>query len=228
MDLSFKIIGDPPGGAANIKYTLSQHCRVFCESEALVEDLALVSNQVNLNDSSIYQGSVWTNEGQSLQVGIDSLVGELVSANGDEVSIQIKSNVLARIDDPAHWGLAYAEDHATAQSYGFIKLELMTTSGTEDISSKSLLSPPMLSPNPAHDKTTVGWYQEDAAEVSLSVFDMLGKPVAEFACGYISHGAHLKDLPIADLAPGVYLLQMRHVSMEGVRQTVPQRLVIAQ
>ncbi|MFN0215190.1 MAG: hypothetical protein ACKVT2_13115 [Saprospiraceae bacterium] len=228
LDVHFKIIGHPPGGAASIKYTLSQYCRVGSESEAFLEDLAEVDARVSLNYWPLYGCEVFTHTAELKEDGISNLTGTETYAIGENVSVQIFSDVFAKIRNPPRKLVSNETDNAWAESYGSIKLELTTTTNTEEAFRQSLLSAPVLTPNPASGKTSVIWQQEDVAEVSISVVDMLGKSTTEIACGLRLPGSYREDITLADLGPGIYLLQMRHKSREGVRQTVPQRLVIVE
>lgn len=60
-------------------------------------------------------------------------------------------------------------------------------------------------PNPFNPATTIGWQLPEAGEVSIRVFDQLGRQVGVVADGFFPAGAHSAAFDGSRLASGVYL-----------------------
>jgi hypothetical protein len=85
-------------------------------------------------------------------------------------------------------------------------------------SAAAVLSVPR--PNPFRDRTTLAIHLDQAQEVEVALYDVLGRRVRHVRSGPLSAGAHLLHVAGADLVPGLYVL---HVTGEGFALT--QRLV---
>lgn len=59
-------------------------------------------------------------------------------------------------------------------------------------------------PNPARQQATLSYALTEATEVSLEVYDLLGRRVATLARGRKEAGRHSKKLDVSDLSSGVY------------------------
>lgn len=65
-------------------------------------------------------------------------------------------------------------------------------------------------PNPANNTLHIKYYLQSPAEVSFSLTDLQGRVIREFSNGKPSStGYHVEPFNIADVPPGLYLLQMR-------------------
>ncbi len=60
-------------------------------------------------------------------------------------------------------------------------------------------------PNPFNPATTIGWELPEAGDVSIRVFDQLGREVAEVARGFFPAGPHAASFDGSRLASGTYL-----------------------
>lgn len=60
-------------------------------------------------------------------------------------------------------------------------------------------------PNPFNPATTIGWQLPEAADVSIRVFDQLGRQVGVVAEGFFAAGAHSAAFDGSRLTSGVYL-----------------------
>ena len=63
-------------------------------------------------------------------------------------------------------------------------------------------------PNPAASGATVRYTLAEAADVTLAVFDVLGRRVAVLAEGPLATGVHTASLDAAALPPGLYLVRL--------------------
>ena len=64
-------------------------------------------------------------------------------------------------------------------------------------------------PNPVRDRAAVPFSLAEAGEVRVSVHDARGREVAVLADGHREAGAHEALWETGDLAPGVYVVQLR-------------------
>jgi hypothetical protein len=76
-------------------------------------------------------------------------------------------------------------------------------------------------PNPVRDAATLRFSLPDAADVTLAVYDVLGRRVAVLADGLRASGPHEVSFDASGLPGGVYLVRLS----EGARHTT-QRLVV--
>ncbi len=76
-------------------------------------------------------------------------------------------------------------------------------------------------PNPARGAVTLRYSLPEAADVTLAVFDVLGRRVAVLADGTVPAGAHEASLDVDGLPSGVYL-----VRLTAGTQHAAQRLVV--
>ncbi len=92
---------------------------------------------------------------------------------------------------------------------------------SEDRSGQLALAPAF--PNPAADRTTLGFTLRRAAPTTLTVRDLLGRPVRTVALGSLPAGDHRYELSTAALAPGVYTYSLSAGSIQLTRKLLVQR-----
>ncbi|MFA5669496.1 MAG: T9SS type A sorting domain-containing protein [Balneolaceae bacterium] len=63
-------------------------------------------------------------------------------------------------------------------------------------------------PNPFNPLTTISFYIPDAAEVKLSVFNIVGQPVAELIYSSLAKGEHKIEWDATDIPSGMYIYQL--------------------
>lgn len=73
-------------------------------------------------------------------------------------------------------------------------------------------------PNPFNPSTTIGFSLPEAADVSLTVYDLSGRQVAELARGVMQPGNHTVAFHADQLATGVYFYQLQAGSFTQVRK----------
>ena len=73
-------------------------------------------------------------------------------------------------------------------------------------------------PNPAADRTTIGFSLRRPAPVTLVVRDLLGRAVRTVELGTPTAGEHRYDLSTADLAPGLYTYSLRTGAVQLTRK----------
>jgi hypothetical protein len=64
-------------------------------------------------------------------------------------------------------------------------------------------------PNPFNPSTTITYDINVTSEVSLIVYDMLGREVASLVDGTLSAGVHEVEFTAADLPSGVYFYRLK-------------------
>ena len=78
-------------------------------------------------------------------------------------------------------------------------------------------------PNPATTTTQVAFTLEEAGEVSLDVFDVLGRRVVQVATGEFASGRHVLPLNTQQLASGVYVVRLIAGSRSAVHRVTVVR-----
>jgi hypothetical protein len=78
-------------------------------------------------------------------------------------------------------------------------------------------------PNPFNPSTTIKFQMPQTAQVSLEVFDVLGRLVSSQALGVREVGSHTVQFDGANLASGTYFYQLR---MESNRTTTPGKMLL--
>ncbi len=73
-------------------------------------------------------------------------------------------------------------------------------------------------PNPVQQNSRVSVTLETATEVTLEVFDMLGRRVLSSKGGHLSSGSHSIPLEAESLAPAVYFIRMKTAKGHSVGQ----------
>lgn len=63
-------------------------------------------------------------------------------------------------------------------------------------------------PNPFNPVTTISFYLPENSEVRLSVFNIVGQPVAELVNGSLSAGEHTVEWDASDMPSGMYIYQL--------------------
>jgi hypothetical protein len=64
-------------------------------------------------------------------------------------------------------------------------------------------------PNPFNPSTTISYSLDEAQEISLKVFDLMGREVATLSNGEITAGSHTATFDASGLASGVYIYQLQ-------------------
>ncbi|GAB4369208.1 MAG: hypothetical protein Kow0042_10790 [Calditrichia bacterium] len=75
-------------------------------------------------------------------------------------------------------------------------------------------------PNPFNPRTTIRFYLPQAEEVTLTVFDILGRKIKVLANGKISAGSHTVEFDASGLASGLYFYQLK-----GKQQTLTKKML---
>lgn len=78
-------------------------------------------------------------------------------------------------------------------------------------------------PNPTVTTAQVDFTLEEAGEISLDVFDVLGRRVAQVASGEYAAGRHVLPLNTNDLASGVYVVRLTAGSQVAVQRVTVAR-----
>ncbi len=63
-------------------------------------------------------------------------------------------------------------------------------------------------PNPFNPVTTISFYLPEPEEIKLSVFNIVGQPVAVIAEGSLSAGEHQFEWDATDKPSGMYIYQL--------------------
>ncbi len=73
-------------------------------------------------------------------------------------------------------------------------------------------------PNPFNPSTTISFSLPDAAEVSIVVFDALGRQVATLMTGTLGAGTHDVSFGADNLSAGLYSYQLKAGEFTAVRK----------
>ena len=115
---------------------------------------------------------------------------------------------------PVFGGLRGDEFSFAIDNIGFATAEMM---GTSSELPPSLAEAPSVYPNPTAGSARVAFELAQAADVSVEVFDVLGRRVAVVFNGTLTSGPARLDVPTADLGAGTYFVRVR--TGEGVATT---------
>lgn len=83
-------------------------------------------------------------------------------------------------------------------------------------------------PNPSRDGATVAFVLGTAAEVRLSVYDVLGRRVAVLAEGHYEGGRHEMGLAASALAPGVYVVRAAVTALGDEGRVLTRRFTVVE
>lgn len=64
-------------------------------------------------------------------------------------------------------------------------------------------------PNPFRNNTTIRYFIQKDTQVQLNIFDLLGKPVRNYAEGYKTAGHHSITIDASELPEGIYFYQLK-------------------
>ncbi|MGE5498547.1 MAG: T9SS type A sorting domain-containing protein, partial [Syntrophothermus sp.] len=93
-----------------------------------------------------------------------------------------------------------------------LSLNNMSTTGIESSKSTSMLKDYVLEqnyPNPFNPSTTIKFTLPENANVSLKIYDMLGKEVASLVNGEMQAGSHEVSFNANNLATGMYVYEIK-------------------
>jgi hypothetical protein len=85
-----------------------------------------------------------------------------------------------------------------------------------------------ISPNPFRLATSIRYSLEQSSDVSLDVYDLVGRKVASRAIGLQPAGTQSARFDAGDLRPGLYLFRLRAADPQGgaVRATLSGKLML--
>ena len=78
-------------------------------------------------------------------------------------------------------------------------------------------------PNPTASSATIAFDVPEATDVSVAVYDLLGRRVAVLAEGAVAAGRHMARLEAGSLAPGVYVVRMTAGSFAATQRVTVVR-----
>jgi hypothetical protein len=114
----------------------------------------------------------------------------------------------------------------TSSSLHASMLNILSLSGEVETRQKIVASTPsafMLGqnyPNPFNPTTTIGYSIPRSGNVSLKVFDVLGREVASLVDGFMPSGDHTVTLDGARLASGVYFYRLESTGSVNIRRMI--------
>lgn len=101
------------------------------------------------------------------------------------------------------------------------QLETLQTSSEFDDDTPTELSLDQNYPNPFNPETTITFSLEETTEVELTVFNIIGQPIATLADGLFLSGAHSVRWDASPFPSGVYLYQLT-----TSQQTLSKRMLL--
>jgi hypothetical protein len=157
----------------------------------------------------------------SLSEGNDHFVEYIIFRNGEEYD-RTDGNGFT---DPSfeqnvryeYWiKTVYEGGVSDTSNHSWIILD--TDENTNALPTEFALSPPY--PNPFNATTTIDFALPRASDVSLSIFDILGREVATITSGHFEAGNHSVMWNAADNATGVYIVRMEAESYRAVQKVL--------
>ncbi len=210
-DVKIRIYADngPNGTAGTLLYADS-----IAQADVSVGPLPGVLNTVTL-----FQPVRITSGGFYISWAPDSLTTTLIGTRGPATptqAIPISRNNYEVINN------TFAPYRTTNENIMITAtLRTRTALGTgEDRTGQLTLAPAF--PNPASDRTTLGFTLLKPAPVTLTLTDMLGRPVRTQRLGQMTSGEHRYDLNTNDLPAGLYTYSLQAGSVRLTRKLVVQ------
>lgn len=134
---------------------------------------------------------------------VDDLSSEIVYDGNDPATLYAVGNQLSYIRGPLYYSFGnYKLTPDTAEDVGEL---IVAREGDLETSSVRIAG---TYPNPAAGQARVAFELATAADVSLRVFDAMGREVAVVTEGARSAGAHTVSADLSALASGVYVLRL--------------------
>lgn len=103
---------------------------------------------------------------------------------------------------------------------GSFTFTLLSTTSNETLPSGSALSLEAPSPNPVRGQTALRLHLASAQEVTVEVFDTLGRRVATLRDGVLASGVHRLTMDTQALVPGVYIVRAQTQDGRSVQQRI--------
>jgi hypothetical protein len=133
----------------------------------------------------------------------------------------VPATIETLLNDPALWPLFSDEGRIVKPRYGDIPVQVPSKSSGSG-------QPPGIQlfqnfPNPFNPSTSIGFALGERGEVSVTVYDLLGRDVRTLVRGVLEAGEHRVELQADGLATGVYLCRLRSGSTVAVRRMMMLR-----
>ncbi len=152
-------------------------------------------------------GGYWMGDGTSFSAPLVSgVVAQLLQVNPTLKPMDVRQILLstasqsAAPDNDLGWGIVNA-----AEAIRMARARLQTETPDEDLAGPSAVAVP----NPCLSDCALFVHLPQAAQVTISVYDLLGRPVGESFRGLLAPGARV-DLPALAAAPsGIYFFSLR-------------------
>jgi hypothetical protein len=103
------------------------------------------------------------------------------------------------------------------RAYG--ELKIVALFSKEDIKNESI----SIFPNPANSQTTLSFSIEKSCNVSLEIFDLLGKRLKSVILGELSVGSHSLDIDLSELQSGTYYYRITEGNIVETQKIVIDR-----
>ncbi|MEM1093925.1 MAG: T9SS type A sorting domain-containing protein [Bacteroidota bacterium] len=150
--------------------------------------------------------------GYDVQVATDASFSDLVFE--DRVHDASATLPVLPYSTRYHWRVRALGDGLVGLWSAPFQFETATGVGTQAVPQAPLFELSAPYPNPAREATTVVYRLAQSAEVTLVVFDLLGRVVQTHATSAHATGQHERQVDVSGLAPGRYVVQVR----AGARQ----------
>jgi GH35 family endo-1,4-beta-xylanase len=149
--------------------------------------------------------------------GLDSLLAEVALLDETQYSTeswQLLMNAVADAELDLSDDYSYFQSAVAALGAAYSRLETAIAQLSSSVSAEmpTLASQVVLGssyPNPTSHTATIDFELPTTMHVSLEVFDLLGRRVAELAEGRHSAGAHSVSFDVRDLPSGPFLIRLR-------------------
>lgn len=151
--------------------------------------------------------------------------GELLWQEDDVPSVELADRTVDLADYAGQTVYLAFRNVTNGDGYGLYVDNIEVTNGT-------VLAAPVvdneafqlaLMPNPATETATLAYSLEAAAQVSLSVQDLLGRTLRVLPQGQLAAGPQTTQIDVKGLAPGTYIVSIRTEDKIGTTRLVVRR-----
>jgi hypothetical protein len=215
----------------NCNGLIDENCTAVCQDAAGFTTTLITATRAQLNWTGTDNPLQWQVQYKTTKQG-SKWVDVLVS--GDKRSVIISSLVAAQ---DYMWHIRAKCGTTWTEYSGSQKFKTLQVS--EAVVTRSIASKPSVTvdetageitvqnyPNPFSKLTTIRYTLPAETEVSLVVYDHLGRKITQLAQGRMSAGEHGAQFDATRLAPGTYLYMLRAADSKGKPVVLSGKLVV--
>lgn len=163
-------------------------------------------------DGTCVGQATWTGTGTALQVWADDPMTPVLDGllDGDPIELAVWDLSTDAVYEGADVSPTYDEDLAPTDGFEADALfALAREGGPVEVDEPSAITLGDPYPNPATERATIPVRLDGAMDVTVEVFDALGRQVERVFEGHLGAGAHDVRVEAGGLPSGVYLVRVR-------------------